>query len=86
MTSEIDFMVHLRNEVQLRAENISIEVAEECWKYLGVCNRHIGRLIRGELQLSDGVARECRDSMGWASKYLDDKDGLDETVAGPGRQ
>lgn len=48
----IDNYIEQRNKIQLRAEAISKEVADKCWVELGVANRHIRRVLNGEVELA----------------------------------
>lgn len=47
----IDDYIKQRNDIQLRAEGISKEVADRCWTELGVANRHIERVVDEVLPL-----------------------------------
>lgn len=66
----IDEVVNARNEIQFRAEDISEEVAKHCWSELGVANRHIERLISGELKFSPAVAAEIQKSFERANEVV----------------
>lgn len=54
----IDHYISRRNEIQLRAENISEEAGRQMWQRLGVANRHIDRVLTGQLPLTPSVAGE----------------------------
>lgn len=48
----IDDYIEQRNEIQLKAEALGKETADKCWAELGVANRHIERVLNGELRLA----------------------------------
>ena len=47
----IDDYIKRRNDLQLKAEDVSEEAAQRCWTELGVANRHIERVLNGTLPL-----------------------------------
>jgi hypothetical protein len=47
----IDEYIEQRNDIQLRAESLSKELADLCWIELGVANRHIERVVDEVLPL-----------------------------------
>jgi hypothetical protein len=47
----IDDYIARRNQIQLKAEAIDKETADRCWAELGVANRHIQRVLGGQLPL-----------------------------------
>ena len=52
----IDDYIVERNRIQLAAENQ--EKGAECWTKLGVANRHIDRVLTGQLELTPAVEDE----------------------------
>jgi len=73
----IDSWIMLRNEVQFEAENMGEAVADECWRGLGVANRHIIRVVDGLLPLTPVLEREIEDCLERTGAWLK---GLDETA------
>jgi len=67
----IDDYVEARNNIQIQAENVNIAVANECWLRLGLANRHIHRVIYGELPLVPGVEDEIKRCLVETSMWLD---------------
>ncbi len=54
----IDDYINKRNEIQLEAESRGEETGRRCWAELGVANRHIEAVLRGDLTLTPGVRSE----------------------------
>lgn len=56
----IDDYIEQRNAIQLRAEALGEERARSTWLKLGVANRHISRIVSGQLILSPQVEWEIQ--------------------------
>jgi hypothetical protein len=56
----IDDYIQQRNEIMLAAENENQAVADRKWIALGVANRHIQRVLDGELSLTPAVEQEIQ--------------------------
>ena len=54
----IDNWIEERNKIQLNAESVSDEFAKQIWISLGVANRHIARVLNGDLDLVPAVEQE----------------------------
>ena len=54
----IDDLIQKRNQIQLTAETISEDIAQECWIKLGVANRHLERVIGGVFSLFPALEAE----------------------------
>jgi len=59
----IDDYIEQRNAIQFKAELISEEAAAARWIELGVANRHIERVLAGEMQLTPAVEYEIADCL-----------------------
>lgn len=67
----IDSYITRRNYLQCAAEDAGC--GEEIWVRLGVANRHIGRVIDGELPCTPAVEREIGECLESVNKFLADK-------------
>lgn len=70
----IDDYIQQRNELQLIAEDTcsysSIDCADEMWVRLGVANRHIERVLTGQLPLTPGLEEEIQRCLDDAKHWL----------------
>ncbi len=68
MRKTIDDYIAERNAIQLKAEAAGDEAGATQWTNLGVANRHIERILKGELSLTPGVAGEIQKCLTQNSK------------------
>jgi hypothetical protein len=69
-TQTIDDLIQKRKQVQLVGEDISEEVAQTCWRRLGVVNRHIERLVSGEMILVSAIEEEIERNLAEFERWL----------------
>lgn len=59
-----------RNDIALRAERSSEEIGNLAWTKLGPANRHISRVVAGEMEFVPAVADEIEANLAATDEWL----------------
>lgn len=78
----IEQWIERRNALQIRAEGRGSTMAETCWARLGILNRHITRVVSGQMALTEGLEREMAMCLDDAEKWLNTRLAAEEVTRG----